>query len=355
MEPPLRPTRLIALVGLSALALASGAHAATPGDPFERTNRKIFSGSDHLSQKYLKPVTRLYRALTPGPIGVGLHNLFVWMSEPAVVVNDILQVRVQPAANDFARFVTNATFAGFYDLAVTQGLPHHDNDFGITLGRWGVKPGAYLFLPLIGPTTVRDAIGMGADAAMSPLNYMRFPGRLTLTYTTTAMGGLDKVSGGEDEFEAATGAAADPYATLRSLYLQSREAAIRGEAATPVLQPLDEPPADGKTSDAGKPGPSARAAPPPTATVSADCLHPAADDLDAPIPSPPQTRPTAPARPSASERRAGGVSDRRTLIGGLRGRCGHPRPCRSRWRALALTAAAMFYAASHFSLSTSEG
>jgi phospholipid-binding lipoprotein MlaA len=284
MEPPLRPRRLIALVGLGALALAGEVRAATPGDPFEATNRKVFSGSDNLSRKYLKPFTRLYRALTPGPIGVGLHNFFVWMSEPAVVVNDVLQVRVQPAANDLARLVTNATFAGFVDIAVTQGLPHHDNDFGITLGRWGVKPGAYLFLPLIGPTTMRDAIGMGADAAMSPLNFMRFPGRLTLTYTTTVMGGLDNISGGQDEFEAATSSAADPYATLRSLYLQSREAAVRGEAATPVLQPLDEaPPADGKTSEAGKPGPSAHATPPPAVAESADCQHPAADDLDAPI------------------------------------------------------------------------
>ncbi|HEY1750448.1 MAG TPA: MlaA family lipoprotein [Caulobacteraceae bacterium] len=282
--PPRTP---LLLAGLGAAALAGAAHAQTPGDPFEKMNRRFYAQSEVANRRIFTPLGRVYRALTPGPIGEGLHNFFTYLSEPVVIANDILQGRPSRAGNDIARLVTNSVFAGFVDLAKGEGLPHQDNDFGVTLGRWGVGPGPYLYLPLLGPSTVRDAIGNGADAAMGPLNYVRFPGRLTLQVTTTLVGGIDLQSRTAGELEALTSGAADPYATLRSVYLQSREAAIRGESAAPILPPIDEPDAspeagapqaDGTTpadpSPASQAAPAPQAAPEPTPGPSASAAPP---------------------------------------------------------------------------------
>ena len=136
------------------------------------------------------------------------------MGEPVVIANDVLQARLPAGARDTARFVTNATIGigGTIDVASRHVLPHHDNDFGITLGVWGVRPGPYLFLPFLGPSTVRDGVGLGVDVLLNPLTYIRFPGRLTLQYTTTVVGGIDRIQSSAGQLEALTADAADPYA-----------------------------------------------------------------------------------------------------------------------------------------------
>ena len=159
-----------------------------------------------LDQRYFLPVTRLYQSLTPGVMGLAIHNFVTNLSEPVVIGNDLLQLRLRRGADDFARMVTNTTFGigGLIDLAKRQGLPHRDNDFGVTLGRLGVKPGAYLFLPLLGPSDARDAIGMGVDALMSPLTWVHFPGHFTVEVTTTVAGAIDSRSRSQDQLEAIT-------------------------------------------------------------------------------------------------------------------------------------------------------
>jgi phospholipid-binding lipoprotein MlaA len=265
----LRPRQLFALASLGAALLAGQARAQTPGDPFEKTNRGFYAATLSANRAYVRPIARLYAALAPGPIGQAIHNFITNLGEPVVVANDLLQLRLRRASDDLARLLTNTTFGigGLCDLAVTQGLPHRENDFGVTLGRWGVKPGPYLFLPLLGPTTVRDAIGKGADIALTPLTFVRFPGRLTLEITTDGVGVLDNALRSQPDFEAATADAADPYATIRSDYLQSRAALIRGDDAAPILPPLDDPaPATPATS---APGPAARLTAPPAAPAAA--------------------------------------------------------------------------------------
>ena len=165
--------------------------SSTPDDPYEGLNRRLYiSGDKHI----FLPIAKLYHALTPGPIGEAVHNMLTNLSEPLVVANDILQARLPAGARDTARFVTNATvgIGGMIDVASRHGLQHHENDFGITLGVWGVRPGPYVFLPFLGPSTVRDGIGLGVDVLLNPLTYMRFPGHLTLEYTTIVVGGLDQ-------------------------------------------------------------------------------------------------------------------------------------------------------------------
>lgn len=268
----MRPRHIFALAGLGAALLAGQARAQTPGDPFEKTNRRLYAASMKANRTYVRPIARVYGALAPGPIGQAIHNFITNLGEPVVVANDLLQLRLRHAGDDLARLVTNTSFGvgGLFDLAATQGLPHRENDFGVTLGRWGVGPGPYLFLPLLGPSTVRDAIGQGADIALTPLTFVRFPGRLTLLFSTGTVGVFDTSLRAQPELEAATADAADPYATVRADYLQSREALIRGDAAAPVLPPLDDPAAPPALSPAPAPpapGPSARLTSPPAAST----------------------------------------------------------------------------------------
>lgn len=269
---------LLALLAVG-LALATQARAQTPGDPYEKLNRRIFDSSMAADRKYFLPAARRFHSLTPGVLGQAIHNFVTNLSEPIAVGNDILQLRLKRGADDLARLITNTTFGigGIIDLAKRQGLPHRDNDFGVTLGVWGVKPGPYLFLPLIGSSDLRDAIGMGVDAVAAPLNWVRFPGRLTLQYTTGALGAFDARIRAEDLLQAEISGATDPYATIRSDYLQSREAMVRGEEAPPILPPLDDaspPPAGSAPADGGEPH-AAISAPSP-ALASADAVAVAA-------------------------------------------------------------------------------
>jgi phospholipid-binding lipoprotein MlaA len=277
---------LITLVGFGAALVAADVRAQTPDDPYEGMNRRFYASAMRVDERYFRPLVRIYQALTPGLIGIAIHNMITNLGEPVVIVNDVLQARLHAAAHDTVRLAANTTFGigGMVDMAAKNGLPHHDNDFGITLGVWGVKPGAYLFVPFLGPSTVRDSIGMGVDVLLNPMTYLRFPGRLTLQYSTAVVGTLDKRLNARADLDAITADAADPYATLRSVYLQSREAEVRGENAAPELPPIDDPEPAPPTTQS-PPGPSADAGPLMTAPSvdrqqEADAATP---DLDAPM------------------------------------------------------------------------
>jgi phospholipid-binding lipoprotein MlaA len=263
-----RPGQLLVVVGFGLTLAAGAAHAQPLGtappseDPYERINRRIYAQSIGADVKYFLPLAKAYHRLSPGPVGEAIHNFLTNISEPVIIANDILQGRLKVAGHDFLRLTANslAGIGGLIDVATPAGLPHHDNDFGITLGVWGVRPGPYLFLPVLGPSTVRDAIGKAVDVFADPLNFVRFPGRLTLQYSTTVVGALDNRIRSQDDMDALLSGAADPYATLRSVYLQSREAQVRGDDATPTLPDIDSgpPPADDTTPT---PGPTSEAAP----------------------------------------------------------------------------------------------
>lgn len=280
----MRPRLIFTLVGFGAALVAADVRAQTPDDPYEHMNRRFYASAMHVDQRYVRPVVRFYHALTPGLIGKAIHNMLTNLGEPVVIINDVLQARLHAAGHDTVRFAANSTFglAGMIDMAAKNGLPHHDNDFGVTLGVWGVRPGPYLFVPFLGPSSVRDSLGAGVDVLLNPLTYLRFPGRLTLQYSNAVVGALDRRLGSEGDLEAITADAADPYATLRSVYLQSREAQVRGESAAPVLPPIDEPDAAPPATQT-TPGPAAEAAPitPEAATQSVQEAE--ASNPDAPM------------------------------------------------------------------------
>ena len=305
----LRPS--IAAVGFGAALLLGEAHAATPAggptspdDPWERLNRRFYATQEGVVRLF-GPIARLYHALTPGPIGAAIHNMIANLNEPVVIANDVLQIRLHDAAREAIRTTLNSTvgIGGMIDVATPNGLVRKDNDFGITLGHLGVRPGPYLYLPFIGPSTVRDLTGMGVDVAFSPFTWTRFPGRRTLIITSTVVGGLDMSVRAAPQLEAVRGEATDPYATLRSLYLQNREALIRGETAPPVLEPLEDEPSATPTPSGGASEPGA---PPPdssTPGASPSATPPSTEQPPAPSPTGPSS--AQPASPSAD---AGGLS-----------------------------------------------
>jgi phospholipid-binding lipoprotein MlaA len=281
----------LALVALATLAPQLAAAAPTPGDPFESFNRKSFAFSIRLDHYIVGPFAKLSTGLIPAPLARVIHNLTINLAEPQTILNDVLQARPEQAVKETTRVVVNTTFGllGAVDLAAGAGIRHEPNGFGDTLGRYGVKPGPYLYIPILGPSDFRDITGAVADQFSSPMVYVDFPYRTPINLTLTAAGGLEQRQEAGAQLDALLNGAADPYATLRSTYLQAREAEIRGQTALPPLPDIegpgealpstgsarpsvtpDEPAPAGSTPDPGavSPGPAPRdppSAPPPTA------------------------------------------------------------------------------------------
>lgn len=149
-------------VGLGASALSAAPH---PDDPLEGFNRKVYSFNDTLDQAFLTPVTNGYRAVAPEFVETGVSNFFSNISDIGNAVNNILQFKLVSAGSDIGRVLINSTFGilGLFDVASEVGLQKHDEDFGQTLGYWGIGPGPYLMLPLLGPSNLRDTPGKVLD------------------------------------------------------------------------------------------------------------------------------------------------------------------------------------------------
>jgi phospholipid-binding lipoprotein MlaA len=233
-------------------AIASVAPAATtadvdaaPHDPFERLNRGAFEFGRFIDRTAVSPTVHGLQQITPKPVRTAGHNVLVNLSEPTVFANDVLQVRFGQAGQTLARFVVNSTIgvAGVADPAKGFGLAHHNNDFGLTLGRYGAPPGPYLFLPLLGPSSLRDATGALVDIAADPLTWTRFAGAGGVEAARTGAAGVDARLGADDAIAALDATAVDPYAAARSVYLQARRAEIKGEGAMD-LEPLPDLAAD---------------------------------------------------------------------------------------------------------------
>ncbi len=226
-------------------------------DPWQKMNRGFFRIHNFLDKILIRPAAMAYRALTPGPIGKGVHNFLVNISEPAILANDLLQLRFKRAGESSIRLVGNtlAGFGGLIDVAGKAGVPFHDNGFAITLGRYGIGPGPYLFVPLMGPSSVRDAIGTFADFSLDPIKLVDYPRRLEVSAGLTVIQGLDLRSRSDADLKALFADAADPYATLRSVYLQNQQSAVEGRDTpgdtlpdfetipTEPSPPSDQPPA----------------------------------------------------------------------------------------------------------------
>jgi phospholipid-binding lipoprotein MlaA len=145
----------------------------TDADPLEPYNRFMFKVNDTLDKAILKPVAQGYDYITPEIIDQGITNFFNNLDDVVVVANDILQLKPKQALMDTSRIVYNTTFGllGFFDVASYMDLPKNDEDFGQTLGYWGVGEGYYLVLPLLGPSTTRDVWSIPVDRFADPITY----------------------------------------------------------------------------------------------------------------------------------------------------------------------------------------
>ena len=246
---------------IAALALGVGgaAHAQeAPNDPFEPFNRAMFSFNGQVDQYALKPVALGYRAVTPKFFRTGVSNVLSNLNAPVVFANDVLQVAPSRAGTTLARFGINSTIGvvGIFDVAKGMGLEKHSEDFGQTLGRWGVGAGPYLVLPLLGPSSVRDGVGGVVDVAFQPLNYAEFDGDDAVRVTRTV---LTVVSAREANIEALDSLAAtaiDPYVTFRSTYTILRESAVQnGQTDVQDLPEFEEIPSQPATEPPPEPSP----------------------------------------------------------------------------------------------------
>ncbi|GIX30808.1 MAG: lipoprotein [Porticoccaceae bacterium] len=205
---------------LLALGLCCGAQAAGgTDDPLERYNRAMFAFNETADRYLLKPVARGYRALAPDPVERGIARAFDNLWEVVNVANDLLQGKPRQALNDGGRFLVNSTLGilGFFDVASSLGLPKSEGeDFGQTLGRWGVGPGPYLVLPLLGASTLRDAPARVVDWFANPVNHVD---ELELRY---ALNALDAVATRAELLDAEQLVSGDRYTFIRDVYLQRR-------------------------------------------------------------------------------------------------------------------------------------
>ena len=258
----MRNRRFLIAAAIAALATPCGAWAADSGakaDPGEKANRVGYAIHQFFDRHFIRPVALTYLKVVPGPLRDGLRHMLNNLGEPSVAANDLLQGRFRKAGISTLRFATNSTFglAGFFEMATPAGLPPHDNGFDLTLGRWGVKPGPYLFVPLIGPSTVRDAVGGAVNTLLDPVNAVIPHEAHTFIVAKGVTNGIDLRARADSELTAVMSDATDPYATLRSVYLQNQQSKIDDTStAVPALPDFDEdatpaPPSTPQTAKTG--------------------------------------------------------------------------------------------------------
>lgn len=205
-----------------------------PADPLEPLNRTTYRFNDFLDRTVAQPVARTYNRVVPQPIRTGVNNVFSNLGDFTVMLNDFAQLRLIDGMNDLTRFAVNSTFGifGLLDIATPAGIPKRDQDFGLTLGHYGVPTGPYLVLPLFGPSTFRDATGFGVDQYTAPTHYMDPAWRNSLW-------GMDFVSTRARYLNATNlleEAALDKYLFVRDAYLGQRRAKL--------AEGKEEPPPD---------------------------------------------------------------------------------------------------------------
>lgn len=216
-------------LGLSACSTPS-AQSLAERDPWEKTNRDIFQFDVWVAHNVANPVDDAYRTILPEPARKGIHNATTNLRSPVILANDVLQGDVGKAGKTLGRIVVNSTIGlgGLIDVAKDIGMPFHDNDFGLTLGKGGVAEGSYLVLPFIGPKPPRDLLGEGVDSFLDPLYWAQFKNRDTWLIARAGVSTLDTIDMTRDRVDTIERTSLDFYATVRNLYRQDRAAAIRG-------------------------------------------------------------------------------------------------------------------------------
>ena len=278
-----------ACAGMFLATSAAHAQAAPNPDPYEGFNRKSYNLSQSVDRKALRPAAKAWERIVPKIFRAGLRNAYSNLGEPVVFFNDLMQLRPSDASVTLRRFIVNSTFgvAGLADIAKTDGLPHHDNGFGVTLGRAGVGPGPYVYLPVLGPSTQRDLFGSGVDTLLNPLTWIGYGARTPVGIAQTISGGLNARADADSDLETIKATATDEYATLRSLYLQNRQALVSGKAVDVNALPDFDDPGAGPTSRSPTGKPPEKSQGPSVPSGDASALPSPAPSSDSNPPAPP--------------------------------------------------------------------
>lgn len=233
-----------------ALATALGGCATTNNsrDPLEGFNRTMFGFNDKVDQVALKPAAQAYRTVLPNFVQTGVGNFFSNLGDVWTGINNILQGKINDGVTDFGRFTINSTFGifGLVDLSSDAGIPKHKEDFGQTLGKWGIGPGPYLVLPLLGSSTLRDAAALPLDFKGDLWSYTR---PVNVRNIGTGVRLLDARAAVLDASDLIEGAALDRYEFVRDAFLQRRQSRIN-DGEGPRVKPEDST-APGHNQDAG--------------------------------------------------------------------------------------------------------
>jgi phospholipid-binding lipoprotein MlaA len=233
-------SRLLTLAAGVSLAGALGGCATPPpandpdavadfrqtNDPLEPTNRVFYQVNDAIDTVVMTPVAKAYRFVLPERVRTGIHNMMDNLGGPVRFTDDAFQGKPRRAGDTMMRFLINSTagVAGIFDVAKSAGYPPHDTDFTLTLANWGVPEGPYLYLPVLGPSSPRDAAGFAADIMIDPFTWV---GQGTTahtigSWTRTGLSAVDQRASLLDVIDNVKKTALDPYATFRSLYRQNR-------------------------------------------------------------------------------------------------------------------------------------
>ena len=209
------------MVFVLAAACATSVARAQVSDPFEPVNRAIFNFNDALDRHVLKPVAQGYVNVVPRLVRNGVSNVFGNISDAFSAINNALQGKREALGNDLGRVLVNSTvgIGGIFDVMSEGGVEKSNEDFGQTLGYWGLGPGPYLVIPILGPSDVRDAVGLGVQAYLDPINQVTPAENMWELIALRAIDTRAALLGTED---LVSGAALDKYTFVRSAYLQRR-------------------------------------------------------------------------------------------------------------------------------------
>ena len=240
--------KFLTLVAIVMISVLTGCSTTSNKDPLEGLNRGIYKFNDVADKAVFKPVAGAYKAVAPTPIQTGVSNFFANLRTLMTTINQVFQFKFNKAAESAGRFVVNSTvgIVGLFDVASKTGIPQYKEDFGQTLGYWGLGDGPYLMLPFFGPSSIRDTGGLLVDSSFfDPIAYVdNVPVRNSLygsLFISTRAGYLP----GSDLLDEA---ALDPYTFMRDAYLQRRANQVADGVVTKSIDGFesDETPSPAK-------------------------------------------------------------------------------------------------------------